>query len=337
MKKTNQKKIIARATQTKTGVTLTPLFGNTDPAPEFIGLTNSPPVGSIVEAALTRGDDPEKINVEHWELLARPGGALALIYDLLEKYRLNPLFSEEITREVADIQANPGIDDPALEDMTALAFVTIDNQDSRDLDQAIQINRGKNEKEYIVRYALADASYYVKPGTALLEEAVKRGVTYYLPGFSVPMLPRELSEGIISLNPGVDRRAVVFVMTLDRDTKAVSTELVRAKVRSRAKLSYPGVQEYYDNPGASPLAGKEYTEVLDLLQEVGDILIADANERDVVRFTRVELDVGIAADDSAFTLQKDNRNDTSFWNEQISLLCNREGARLLRGPRLLRG
>src|SRR5215212_373325 len=116
-------------------------------------------------------------------------------------------FPPEVEAEVDGFLAAPGLDDPALADRTALAFVTIDGPGTRDLDQAVHVE--DTGAGFHLRYAIADASYYVRPGTALFEEALARGASFYLPGASVPMLPRALSEGLISLGPDVVRRALI--------------------------------------------------------------------------------------------------------------------------------
>jgi ribonuclease R len=257
----------------------------------------------------------------------------AALDTILARQGVRTDYPDEVLQEVDALMAAPGIDDPALEDLTGLPFVTIDNEDSRDLDQALQIERGGGGRGFIVRYALADAAHFVHPDSAIFAEALERGVSYYLPGRCVPMLPPRLSEGIVSLNPDVPRRALVFVMTLDDAGLAVETKLVRARIRSRAKLTYIGVQGYYDGPAVSALAGQVYTECLELLRTVGELRIADARQRDVVQFNRAEVEVYLEPSESGgedrFAVHKEERNLASRYNEQISLLCNMEGARLL--------
>ncbi len=182
----------------------------------------------------------------------------------------------------------------------------------------------------MVSYALADAAHYVRPGMALFDEALRRGVSTYLPGLTVPMLPRALSEGIVSLNPNVDRRALVFEMELDRRGVCRSTRLARARVHSRAKLTYDGVQRFHDHPEGDPLSGRDFTESLELLRVVGELRLELARARDVVHFRRREA-VVIRNHDAGrrFDIVEEERNDVSLWNEQISLLCNIEGGRFL--------
>lgn len=108
--------------------------------------------------------------------------------------QLRTEFPADVLAETDALLKNPGIDDPALLDRTSIPFVTIDNAHSKDLDQAVHVSR--EGTGFLVAYAIADASFYVRPGSALFREAMSRGASYYFPGFSVPMLPRPLSEGL---------------------------------------------------------------------------------------------------------------------------------------------
>ena len=126
--------------------------------------------------------------------------------DLVDRLELRPAPDPAVDAEVAAWVAAPGLDD-GLADETAIPYVTIDNEGSRDLDQALFVDR--QGSDFVLRYALADASYYARPGTALWRRALAMGSSYYLPGFAIPMLPEALSEGLVSLNPNVLRRALV--------------------------------------------------------------------------------------------------------------------------------
>ncbi len=249
------------------------------------------------------------------------------IQAVLQRHQLDLSFPAAVQKEVQALLAHPGIDDPSLQDLRHLPFVTIDNPGSKDLDQAMFIRR-RQGGGFEVFYALADAAYYVRPGTALWKEATKRASSYYLPGLSVPMLPRELSEGLVSLNPGVERRALVFKMSLDAQGQCEKTEVSRARVQSRKKLTYGGVQRFHDDPKGSPLSGQAFTETLELLHTVGDLRIRDAQRRDVVHYDRVNLEVDVGQD-GRLEPRAEARTNVDAWNEQISLLCNSEGAKLL--------
>ncbi len=129
---------------------------------------------------------------------------------------------------------------PDVADRTDIAFVTIDPASSRDLDQAVCLQRRPDG--YRVFYAIADVLAFVPRGGALEAETWQRGQTIYLPDGSVPLHPLSLSEGAASLLPGEVRPAVLWTIDLDPHGERVGATVQRALVRSRAKLDYVGVQ-----------------------------------------------------------------------------------------------
>jgi len=232
-------------------------------------------------------------------------------------------------REVSRLVAAPGVDDRALEDRLDLPLVTIDDATSRDLDQAVCVER--DGEDYVVWYALADAAHFVRPGSELYAEALRRGASFYLPDLMIPMLPRALSEGIVSLNPDVERRALLFRIELNRQGALGGTTVSRARVRSRAKLSFEGVQRFLDSSDPQGFDDDAIATSLRLLHEVGRVRVADAEERDIVHYRRQEVKTHLGPGDGlAFLIGKGLRMDVERDNEQISLLCNMEGARILR-------
>lgn len=261
------------------------------------------------------------------ELLATAESAAARIFAIAEDYKLDPYFPPEVLAEVAEILKNPGFDDSSLADYEDKPFCTIDGVNTRDLDQALFID--KSGKDFVVYYAIADAAYYVRPGSMLFNEALKRGASYYLPGLMIPMLPRELCEGVISLNAEVTRRAVVFELTLDETGQHQQTKITRAKIKSRAKLTFDAVQQFFDNPVQSPLHNTELAKSLLRLKKVGLLRIFLAEERKVVRYHRTEIDIAIGQDGLVFNLLDNMRNEIELCNEQLSLLCNTAGAKVL--------
>ena len=254
------------------------------------------------------------------------------VQEILSALKLNPSHSDASVREANEFVANPGIDDPDLRNLTDLPFVTIDNEDSKDLDQALLMLPLTDSTGFRVLYALADAAWYVKPGSALFEEALQRGVSYYAPGMSVPMLPRSLSEDVVSLNPEVDRRALVFDSVLDDRGRVIRTEIYRARIHSRAKLSYDGVQSLLDSidrTGNTP-NDLPYVDSLLNLREVGELRMVLARQRNVIEYNRKEPQVVVNPKiPGQFEISVRIRNNVERYNEQISLLCNIEGAKLL--------
>lgn len=124
-------------------------------------------------------------------------------------------------------------------DLRDRPFVTIDPETARDFDDAVCIEEGPYGPR--VWIAVADVSHYMRPNEALDEEARIRGVSVYLPDRVIPMLPFALSAGICSLNPHVDRLAMVVRLDFDRRAKIRDVDLAAAVIRSHARLDYPGV------------------------------------------------------------------------------------------------
>ena len=231
----------------------------------------------------------------------------------------------DVMEEVAALVADPGIDDASLRDLTPLPFCTIDEPTSKDLDQALFVETSPTG--WVVWYAIADAAWFVRPGTALYREALARGATYYLPGLVIPMLPKELSEDLVSLNPEVDRRAMVFRMEVHADGNRGDAEIVRARIRSQAKLNYGGVQQFLDGHIERLMPTPQGDESLRLLREVGLARMHHAHQRGVVSYRRTEVDAGLQG--ARFVAVGGTRHATERYNEQISLLCNRVGAAFL--------
>ncbi len=141
---------------------------------------------------------------------------------------------------------------PALmqrEDLRDIPLVTIDGADARDFDDAVWAEPDsdpENPEGWHLIVAIADVSYYVRPGSALDRTAYERGNSVYFPDRVVPMLPEALSNGLCSLRPGEDRACLAFHLWIDRNGVPIRHRLVRGLMRSAAQLTYEQVQECHD-------------------------------------------------------------------------------------------
>src|SRR3954451_8754535 len=154
-------------------------------------------------------------------------------------------------------------------DRTDIPFVTIDPAESRDLDQALHLERDGDG--YVVHYAIADVAAFIEPGGALDQEAHRRGESMYGADSLVPLHPRELSEGAASLLPDQVCPAYLWTISLDATGAQTDARVERARVRSRAQLDYVGAQQLIDSGKGGP--------VLDLLAEVGRLRLHQEAER----------------------------------------------------------
>ncbi len=261
-------------------------------------------------------------------VFALAGTVRAKMLRLAAAHGVEPPHPPAALAEAAAAASNPDLDEPDLTNLTSVPFVTVDPVESRDLDQALYLERDGSET--ILRYALADAARVVRPSTALFAEALARGASFYLPGVGLPMLPPSLSEGALSLLPRGERRALVFEIRLDRAGTTLAVHVLRARIRSRAKLSYRRVQRFYDDPAGSGWAERPWRASLELLAEVGRLRLDDARRRHVVRPHRDELMLAPdAADPGRLRATVRDRLQVESFNEQVSVLVNVEGARIL--------
>ena len=267
--------------------------------------------------------------------IVKQGSVLHEVYGIAFDFGLEFGFDEAVEKEVESYTSVP-VDFSDCDDMRHIPFVTVDGAGTRDLDQALYVGTpddgfwpARPECVYVVWYAIADASWFVRPGMALFEEAIHRGTSVYFADMSVPMLPHALSQGIVSLNPDVDRRALVFIMQVASDGTCIETTLRRARIHSRAKLINEDVSAFLADPAKHPWMKQDFARSLMNFKEVGLLRIREGRTRNVVHFNRVSLDVGLNGVKTSFVLGLDIRADVDLYNEQLSLLCNMEGAKIL--------
>ncbi|MFC4556302.1 RNB domain-containing ribonuclease [Georgenia faecalis] len=214
--------------------------------------------------------------------------------------------------------AGPG----AAEDRTDLELVTIDPPGSRDLDQAVAIERRPGG--YVLSYAIADVAAFVTPGGALDAAVQERGVTVYGPTGSIPLHPPALSAGAASLLPGEIRPACVWRLVLDDDGTLREADVRRGLVRSRAQLTYAQVQAVVDG-GHDP---EVPAHLPDLLREVGTARQAQEHARGGVSLDLPEQEVVPA--DGGYALELRATLPVEGWNAQISLLTGIAAAGIMR-------
>jgi exoribonuclease R len=203
-------------------------------------------------------------------------------------------------------------------DLTDLPLVTVDPEGSRDLDQAVAIERRPGG--YRVHYAIADVAAFVTPGGALDAEAHRRGETLYAPDRNVALHPEVLSTGAASLLAGQVRPALVWAIDLDGTGELVGTDVRRARVCSRRQLAYPEVQELLD-------AGRA-DEAVALLPEVGRLRQERAAARGAVHLPTLEQEVDLGVDGRPRLVFRAPL-PVEGWNAEISLLTGVAAARLM--------
>lgn len=240
-----------------------------------------------------------------------------------EELEIPAEFPPEALRE-AEAAAARGPVPAERDDLTAVPFVTIDPPASRDLDQALHLER--TSAGWRLRYAIADVGAFVARGGALEAEAWRRGVTYYAPDEKQPLYPDVLSAGAASLLPDEERPAIVF--TIDTDARAVPTGVTirPARLRSRAKLTYHEALDHATTDGET-FRGQPWDASLRELRPFGQERQSREAERGGVSLPlvsqRVERE---AAARLGYELGWEEANEAEEWNAQLSLLAGHVAA-----------
>ena len=213
-------------------------------------------------------------------------------------------------------------------DLRSMPLVTIDGEDARDFDDAVYAEPTKDGFRLVV--AIADVSHYVRPGTALDDEAVKRATSVYFPGFVVPMLPETLSNGICSLNPKVERLCMVCDMQVDRDGEVARSKFHAAVMRSHARLTYTRVWQALGEKDAAARA--ELADVLPHLEHLHQLyrILAKARQRrGAIDFDSREVKFRLDKAGAVVQLAAEARNDAHKLIEECMIAANVEAAKFL--------
>lgn len=175
------------------------------------------------------------------EVIGHKDDAFTDILSIIKSYNLSEDFPEEVLEEAEKIPDK--VTKEMLKgrtDLRKLKMVTIDGEDAKDLDDAVSLEILPNGN-YKLGVHIADVSYYVKEGSALDKEALKRGTSVYLVDRVIPMLPKKLSNGICSLNPNTDRLAFSVMMEIDSDGKVVDHEIFESVINTSERMTYTNV------------------------------------------------------------------------------------------------
>ena len=205
------------------------------------------------------------------------------IMSIIKKYNINTEFPDQVKEEVAKMPMEVlDTDLDGRRDLRSWEIFTIDGDDTKDIDDAISIKRLPNG-HYELGVHIADVSYYVKEGSPLDEEAMERGTSVYLVDRVIPMLPHELSNGICSLNPNIDRLAVSCVMEFDNKGKQINYEIFPSVIRSRKQMTYNNVNSILED-NVVPDDYKEFENSLRTMQELAKILQEMITRRGYINF-----------------------------------------------------
>ena len=261
---------------------------------------------------------PEKGKNAEGEIIEVLGGineAGVDMLSLIKQYELPYKFPEEVVNEAKAFgtKINPN-DMENRKDLRNDIIFTIDGEDAKDLDDAIHVEKLANGN-YKLDVHIADVSHYVREKTELDKEAYLRGTSIYMLGRVIPMLPRELSNGICSLNAGEDRYTLSCSMEITPKAKIVNSDIYKAVINVTERMSYTDVQKILDKSDKEVLTRYEkYIKDFELMAELANILKAKRNENGYLNLDIPESK--IILDENGFAIDV-KKYETYFSNEII--------------------
>lgn len=219
------------------------------------------------------------------EVLGRVGDPGVDVLAVIHQFSLSQEFPDEVKQQVAAMRLELAAEDlRGRTDLRDLPIVTIDGPDAKDLDDAISVERLPNG-HYRLGVHIADVGHYVRPGSPLDREAFQRGTSVYLLDRVLPMLPKDLSNGICSLNPRTDRLTLTVMMEIAGDGRVVKDEVLESVIYSHERMTYGEVNRLLSGEGGE--LAERYRDQLEhfhLMKELRDILVQKRAKRGAIDF-----------------------------------------------------
>ena len=266
------------------------------------------------------GDSERKPEGEIISVLGDSEDTSALIKALLINSGITEEFSQEVTEEVGKISENIQAEIANRKDLRDLDIITIDGEDAKDLDDAVYVE--KNEKGYKLLVSIADVSFYVKEGTELNKEAVKRGNSIYLVDRVIPMLPRKLSNNLCSLNPNEDKLTFTVEMHFDDKGKLIKNDFYRSVIKSKYRMTYTNVNRIIDKEDEVINEYKPIVKMVNEMLELSKILRDAKKRRGSIDFELPETKVVLGEDKKIADIVLRKRGEAERLIEDFMVVTN---------------
>jgi len=267
------------------------------------------------------------------ETIGKAGEHRAEMNAIVMEHGFKTSFSPEVEAEAQALESRHSEiikeELPKRADYRDRVTMTIDPITAKDFDDALSL-RELPDGKYEVGIHIADASFFAKPGTAIGEEAQKRGTSVYLVDATIPMLPHALSAGIASLKPDEDRLAFSAVFVLDKNANVLERTFTKSVIRSDKRFSYEEAQELLDSVDkkVTPfnLKGVTFLSELVTLRKLATIMRKQRAEEGAIDFGDNEVRFELDEQGKPLSVTRKTRIDTNWLIEEFMLLANREVA-----------
>ncbi|WP_159888396.1 ribonuclease R [Paenibacillus puerhi] len=249
------------------------------------------------------------------------------ILSIIRKHGLPEMFPDDVMEEAGEAPESileEEIRSQGRRDLRDKRIITIDGEDAKDLDDAVNVERLDNGN-YVLGVHIADVSYYVREGSALDQEAYNRGCSVYLVDRVIPMLPHRLSNGICSLNPQVDRLTMSCEMEFDQNANVVRHDIFTSVIRTSERMTYKNVRTLLTEETPEPELLDKYSYLmgdLRLMEELATKLRGRRMKRGAIDFDFQESKILVDADGKPTDIIKRDRTIAEMIIEEFMLAAN---------------
>lgn len=244
------------------------------------------------------------------------------IMSIIRSYDLPVEFPKDVMHQVEAIESEVSPEEKSGRmDLRSVQTVTIDGEDAKDLDDAVTLE--KRGKLYRLGVHIADVTHYVREGTPLDREALKRGTSVYLVDRVIPMLPHKLSNGICSLNAGVDRLALSCLMDIDEKGTVIGHQIAETLINVDRRMSYTSVKKILEDKDEEEI--REYEDLVpmfQLMKELADILRQKRKQRGSIDFDFPETKIVLDKKGRPLEIKPYERNTATKIIEDFMLITN---------------
>ena len=257
------------------------------------------------------------------EILGQKGDPGTDILSVIRKFQLPENFPKKVLAEADSVPQDVSEEEIARrKDLRDLVTVTIDGADAKDLDDAISIERMENGN-FKLGVHIADVTHYVKEGSALDKEAIKRATSVYLVDRVIPMLPRRLSNGICSLNPQVNRLTMTCMMEIDMNGGVVDHEIFESVIKTNERMIYTDVSDILEKVDRPELKKYDYLyESFKYMEELAKILRKKRERRGAIDFNFPEARIIVDENGKPTEIRRADRRIANRVIEEFMLAAN---------------
>lgn len=268
------------------------------------------------------GGNDRKPEGEIVEVIGDPYNTNNMIEALILREGMSEEFPKAVMAEAKNIPLTVSKDEIAKrKDLRDLPIITIDGDDAKDLDDAVYVEKLKNGN-YRLIVSIADVSYYVPEGSMLDEEAYKRGNSVYLVDRVLPMFPKELSNGICSLNPGEDKLTFTCEMEITPEGKIVDSDTYKSVIKTVRRMTYNNVNKIISGDEE---AVKEYSDIKDMVMtmlELSKIVRELKHKRGSIDFDLAEIKLVLDENGKVKYIKNRERGESERIIEDFMIAAN---------------